>query len=95
MIEGLSMFVNDAPTHKDAAQWKASRQAYADYPHDISTAIEPYGILPAAVYELNNADFAGIYHEGDQVGMPSMAEYNAEVQNGIHLGGNFYLRRFP
>ena len=55
----------------------------------------PYGILPAAIYELNNADFAGIYHEGDQVGMPSMEEYNAQVKNGIHLGGNFYIRRFP
>lgn len=95
MIEGLSMLITEAPTHKDAAQWKASCQAYADYLHDISTTIEPYGILPAAIYELNNADFGGIYHEGDQVGMPSMEEYNAEVKNGIHLGGNFYLRRFP
>ena len=57
--------------------------------------IEPYGILPAAVYELNNAESAGIYHEGDEAGMPSMEEYNAQVSNGIHLGGAFYLRRFP
>ncbi len=95
MVEGLSMLLTDAPNHPDAALWKASCQAYADYLHDISTTIEPYGILPAAVYELNNADFEGIYHEGAQVGMPSMEEYNAEVKNGIHLGGNFYLRRFP
>ena len=27
--------------------------------------------------------------------MPSMEEYNAQVKNGIHLGGKFYLRRFP
>jgi hypothetical protein len=57
--------------------------------------MKPYGILPSAVYELNNADFEGIYHEGDKVGMPSMEEYNAQVKNGIHLGGNFYLRRYP
>jgi hypothetical protein len=44
---------------------------------------------------LENAEFAGIYHEGQQVGMPSMEEYNAQVKNGIHLGGKFYLRRFP
>jgi hypothetical protein len=95
MVEGLSMLLTDVPSHPDASQWKASCQAYADYLHDISTAIEPYGILPAAVYELNNADFSGIYHEGDKVGMPSMEEYNAQVKNGIHLGGDFYLRRFP
>ena len=95
MVEGLGMLLTDAPSHPDASLWKASCRAYADYLHDISKAIEPYGILPAAVYELNNADFSGIYHEGAQVGMPSMEEYNAQVKNGIQLEGNFYLRRFP
>lgn len=95
MVQGLSMLLTDAPLHPEASLWKASCQAYADYLHDISKAIEPYGILPAAVYEVNNADFSGIYHEGDKVGMPSMEEYNAQVKNGIQLGGDFYLRRFP
>ena len=95
MTEGMCMLLKDAPNNADAPLWKASCQAYADYLHDIAKVMEPYGILPAAVYELNNADFEGIYHEGAQVGMPSMEEYNAQVKNGIHLGGNFYLRRFP
>jgi hypothetical protein len=69
--------------------------AYADYLHDMAGVIKPYGILPSAIYELNNADFAGIYHEGERVGLPSMEEYNAQVKNGIPLGGNFFLRRFP
>ncbi|MCW3094330.1 MAG: hypothetical protein JWP81_5399 [Ferruginibacter sp.] len=95
MMQGLSMLLADAPKHADATAWKTSCQAYADYLLDISKLASPYGILPAAVYELNNADFAGIYHEGAQVGMPSMEEYNTQVKNGIALGGNFYLRRFP
>ena len=95
MVEGLSMLLTDIPSHPEASLWKASCQAYADYLHDIATVMKPFGILPAAVYELNNADFSGIYHEGDKVGMPSMEEYNAQVKNGIRLGGNFYLRRFP
>jgi hypothetical protein len=95
MIQGLGMLLIDVPNHQDAALWKASCQAYADYLHDISNLVAPYGILPAAVYELNNAEFAGIYHEGDRVGMPSMEEYNAQVKNGIQLSTNFYLRRFP
>ena len=95
MVEGLSMLLSDIPSHPEAPLWKASCQAYADYLHDISTVMKPYGLLPAAVYQLNNADFTGIYHEGDKVGMPSLEEYNAQVKNGIHLGGDFYLRRFP
>jgi hypothetical protein len=95
MVQGLSMLLGDAPKHSNAPKWKASCQAYADYLHDISKMISPYGILPAAVYELNNADFSGIYHEGEKVGLPSMEEYNAQVKNGIPLSANFYLRRFP
>ncbi len=95
MIEGLYLLLKNAPEHADAALWKASCDAYADYLRDISKSIGPYGILPAAVYEIGNADFGGIYHEGDRVGLPSMEEYNAQVKKGIPLGGNFYLRRFP
>lgn len=95
MVQGLCLLLKNAPHHPDAPRWKSSCQAYADYLHDISKTIEPYGVLPAAVYEIDNADFSGIYHEGDRVGLPSMEEYNAQVKNGIRLGGNFYLRRFP
>ena len=95
MVQGLSMLLTEAPKHSRAPEWKASCQAYADYLNDISKMIPSYGILPAAVYELNNAEFSDIYHEGDKVGMPSMEEYNAQVKNGIPLSANFYLRRFP
>ncbi len=95
MIQALYMLLKNAPDHPDSPQWLASCKAYADYIHDISKTIEPYGILPAAVYQINNADFSGIYHEGSRVGLPSMEEYNAQVKNGIHLGNDFYLRRFP
>lgn len=95
MVQGLGMLLTDVPQHPDAVLWRASCQAYADYIHEISNTISPYGIMPAAVYELNNADFSGIYHEGEKVGMPSMEEYNAQVKNGIPLSAKFYLRRFP
>lgn len=95
MIQALCLLLKNAPKHPDAPRWMESCKAYADYIHDISKTIEPYEILPAAVYQLNNADFSGIYHEGAKVGLPSMEEYNAQVKNGIHLGNDFYLRRFP
>jgi hypothetical protein len=95
MVQALCMLLKHSPGHPDAPMWMASCKAYADYIHDISKTIEPYGILPAAVYQLSNADFGGIYHEGAKIGLPSMEEYNAEVKNGIHLGGDYYLRRFP
>jgi hypothetical protein len=95
MIQALCMLLKNAPNDADSPKWMASCRAYADYIRDISKTIEPYGILPAAVYQLNNADFSGIYHEGAKIGLPSMEEYNAQVKNGIPLGKDFYLRRFP
>ena len=83
------------PYHPDAPLWQASCEAYADYLRGISQLIEPYGILPSAVYEVDNTDYKNLYHEGEQVGLPSLEEYNAQVRNGIPLSKDFYLRRFP
>lgn len=95
MVEGLSMLLTDAPTHADAPSWQAACEAYADYLRDIARMIAPYEVLPSAVYEVNNTDYSNLYHEGDQVGLPSLEEYNAQVRNGIPLSKDFYLRRFP
>jgi hypothetical protein len=96
MIQGLAMLLTDAPHHADAPKWRESCEAYSDYLHDISKLIEPYGILPAAVYELDNTDYSSIYHEGRKdLGAPTLEEYNAQVRNGIKLSETHYLRRFP
>lgn len=95
LVQGFCQLLEQAPKHVDAPRWMAACKSYADYIHNISKAIEPYGVLPAAVYQVNNADFGGIYHEGEKIGLPSMEEYNAQVKNGILLGGDYYLRRFP
>jgi len=95
MMQALSLLLTDAPNHPNAPQWKASCQAYADYLHDISHLMEPYGILPAAIYEVGNTDYSGFYHEGAAVGLPTMEEYNEQVKNGIPLSKTHYLRRFP
>jgi hypothetical protein len=96
MVEALSMLLTDMPGHRDAPLWKEACTAYADYLHDISGLIEPYGILPAAVYEVGNTDYSTVYQEGGRgVGDPSIEEYNAQVLNGIKLSKTHYLRRFP
>ena len=69
---------------------------YTNYVKATAGMIEPYGLLPSAIYEINNSDFSGIYHEGDRTaGMPTMEEYNEQVLQGIPLSDTHYLRRFP
>ena len=96
MIQGLAMLLTETPNHSDAPKWREACKAYSDYLHDISKLMEPYGILPAAIYEVGNTDYSSIYHEGPRDrGAPSLEEYNAQVQNGIPLSETHYLRRFP
>ncbi|MDR0582200.1 MAG: glycoside hydrolase family 9 protein [Prevotellaceae bacterium] len=95
MVQGLAMLLTAAPNHAEAPLWKEACLAYSDYLHDIASVMQPYGILPSAVYELDNTDYSNLYHEGDRVGLPTMEEYNAQVKNGIPLSKTHYLRRFP
>jgi hypothetical protein len=95
MVQGLAMLLTTASNHVDAPLWKEACLAYSDYLRDIAPVMQPYGILPSAVYELDNTDYSNLYHEGARVGLPSMEEYNAQVKNGIQLSATHYLRRFP
>ena len=95
MVQGLAMLLKAAPQHPEAAQWQTSCEAYADYLRDIAQVVVPYEVLPAAVYKVDNTDYSNLYHEGDQVGLPTLEEYNAQVKNGIRLSKTCYLRRFP
>jgi hypothetical protein len=95
MVQGLAMLLTTAPNHADASLWKEACLAYADYLHGIAPVMQPYGILPSAVYELDNTDYSNLYHEGEQVGLPTIEEYNMQVKNGIQLSETHYLRRFP
>jgi len=95
-MQSLCCLYNKVPQHKDAHMWKESIDLYGGYLKDTAKLIEPYSVLPNAIYELENADFSGIYHEGDKsLGQPTMAEYNAQVKNGIKLSDTHYIRRFP
>ncbi len=96
MIQGLAMLLSEAPRHADAPKWRESCKAYSEYLKDISKLMEPYGILPAAIYEVGNTDYSSIYQEGPRDrGAPSLEEYNAQVRNGIKLSDTHYIRRFP
>ncbi len=96
MMQALGMLLADAPMHANAPKWRASCEAYADYLRATADVMGPWGILPSAIYEVDNTDYSTFSHEGDKSqGAPTMAEYNAQVRNGIQLSKTHFLRRFP
>ena len=95
-LQALSLLAQAVPDHPDAGLWRQGLALYGQYIKDTATLIPPYGLLPAAVYEVGNTDYSGIYQEGDRsAGEPTMEEYNAEVRNGIPMNDTHFLRRFP
>ncbi|MCQ2142085.1 MAG: glycoside hydrolase family 9 protein [Bacteroidales bacterium] len=93
--QALSLLLKAAPTHPSATRWKAACEMMATYYIMTSDAMEPFGLSPAAIYEVGNTDYSTLYHEGEKIGLPSMEEYNAQVREGIFLADSTYLRRFP
>ena len=94
-MKGFTLLLTDAAAHPEAGLWRQCVGAYTDYIKETAAVMAPYGILPSGIYELDNTDYSKIYHEGVQVGKPTLAEYNAQVKNGIKLSESTYLRRFP
>ncbi|MFH1568242.1 MAG: glycoside hydrolase family 9 protein [Gemmatimonadota bacterium] len=95
-VEALCRLRAAAPDHPDAAAWSEGLELYGAYVRATAGLVPPYGLLPNAIYEVDNTDYSGLYHEGDRsVGAPTLAEYNAQVRNGIRLSATHYLRRFP
>lgn len=93
--QALSLLLKAAPDHPSSGRWLAACEAMASYYTMTSGVMAPYGLSPAAIYEVGNTDYSTLYHEGERVGLPTMQEYNAEVREGIFLADSVYLRRFP
>lgn len=94
-VQALCELLRLAPDHSDAPLWRASLTAYAQG-MKAALHLTPYRLVPSAVYQLDNADFSNMYHEGSRsVGEPTMEEYNAQLLAGVRLDERHYLRVFP
>lgn len=94
-VHALCELLQLAPDHSDAPRWREGLKAYADG-MKAALHLTPYGLVPAAVYQLDNADFSNMYHEGSRsIGAPTMEEYNAQLLAGTRLDDRHYLRIFP
>lgn len=68
------------PQHADWMRWYSAVALHAEYLKRIAAFTEPYGMMPASVYRLDESDDP---------------RFQEQVQSGIRLDANHYLRRFP
>jgi hypothetical protein len=95
-IVALARLCEAFPEHADWMQWYSAIVLHSHYYLERAAQVnEPYGVLPAAVYRESDGAMAA----GQQGWTPLRAAdrdaYVAEVRQGVPLGGEYYLRRFP
>jgi hypothetical protein len=79
-IVALSALCRLQPDHPDWMNWYATVVLHSEYYRRMTGLTQPYGMLPAGVYSLNDC--------GDQT-------CKEQVQKGIPLATHYYLKRFP
>jgi len=79
-ITGLVGLLRSFPDNDHAARWEAAIRLFAAYLKEIAAYTEPYCMLPAGLYDLNQAK--------DRI-------EQAKVKNGIRLSDRYYIKCFP
>lgn len=96
-MQALCAACTALPQAPQRPDWEAAMQSYGEYLKAIAVYTAPYGMLPAGVYhesEVEDAETFALLHP--TVTFETEREnYRSQLQNGVPLGGGWYLRRFP
>lgn len=91
----LVRLLEAAPEHADAAAWRHACELYAEYIKATAYMIEPFGLLPAAIYNINMEAPSNARGFG-KIRFENVDEmFHDGIGNGIKLSDEYYLRRMP
>jgi hypothetical protein len=79
-IVALAGLCDAFPEHPDWMRWYAAVTLHSEYLKRIAAFTEPYAMLPASVYRLDESDDP---------------RFREQVRQGIRMDDDHYLRRFP
>jgi hypothetical protein len=95
-MQALTALCETQPNHADYMKWSAAIKMYGDYLKTIMHYVEPYGLVPSGVYNIDEVkDSVNFYKV--QVGIFSGAaqDYKEQLEHGFKLDEAHYLRVFP
>ncbi|HVY73659.1 MAG TPA: glycoside hydrolase family 9 protein [Puia sp.] len=95
-MQALTELCKTQPNNPDYKKWEASIRMYGDYLKTIMQYVQPYGLVPSGVYNVDEVkDSVNFYKV--QVGIFSGAgkDYEEQLKNGVKLDDQHYLRVFP
>lgn len=95
-MQALTALCETQPENPDYKKWEESIRMYGEYLKNIMQYVAPYGLVPSGVYNVDEVkDSVNFYTV--QVGIHSGAtrDYKEQLENGVKLDNEHYLRVFP
>jgi hypothetical protein len=95
-IVALARLCEALPDNPDWMKWYAAVVLHTKYYQEAEARLDaPYNVLPAGVYRLSDVTAVPEAAKWRALETASRPMYEAQVKEGQHLGGDYYLRRYP
>lgn len=92
----LVQLCEDLPDNPNWMHWYAAIVLHTQYYQEAAARLDaPYNVLPAGVYRLSDAATLPESPAWRPLETANRAMFESQVKQGLHLGGDFYLRRYP
>lgn len=96
-VQALEMLCRAFPDSAERPGWERGMALYGEYLKALYGMAMPYGMLPAGLYSLAEAEdaetFGRLHLLADH--RREKPNYEAQVRAGIPLGNDYYVRMFP
>ncbi len=96
-IQALEVLCTTQPENKNRSLWEESMLLYGQYLKDLMKYPAPYGMLPAGIYSVEEAEdeetfkilHLNVKYEEER------ENYIEQVKKGVKIGENYYVKCFP
>jgi len=95
-MQALTALCETQPVNPDYNRWKEAIVRYGGYLKTIMQYVQPYGMAPSGIYNINEIkDSLNFYKI--QVGFSGggAKDFKEQLENGVRLDNEHYLRVFP
>ncbi|MDH6358246.1 glycoside hydrolase family 9 protein [Parabacteroides sp. PF5-9] len=92
----LTSLCETQPNHPDYKNWAKAIELHGEYLKNIMQYVQPYGMIPSGVYHIDEVkDSANFYVVQVGIRRGADADYKEQLENGVKLDNEHYLRVFP
>lgn len=95
-MQALTALCETQPNHPDYNKWSSSIKLFGDYLKTIMKYVQPYGMVPSGVYHVDEVkDSLNFYKVQVGIFRGAAKDYKEQLENGVKLDDEHYLRIFP